>query len=222
MARAKKNGDRYPGGKLKPPSKAEQKRALRTLVEKRCRELGVWPAPNERLPNETQAAFEARERARDAMIDGLARTVTLPWFGCQAGRAIAGEDDVQDLWQVIQTIRQRRAAYIHALKAPNEHAAITRLGDAPTPGEELNDEPVIADIRDYDERARADIEKWREIVGIWGAGSGQLAILHQTIILDKAPPFQFAGLLRKVQEKLSGQSEAVRTTGSARACPTTV
>lgn len=135
---------------------------MKPAVEARCKAAGLWPAEIVRAWGESFDAYEARKRARADMIRAAVATVTLPWMGCNAGRLVAGETDVADLWQVIQAIRQRRRAYLAAIDAPAEEAGISAIAVEPERFETRADD-APADLRSPEERADDARRRWVEI-----------------------------------------------------------
>lgn len=204
--RKRKEGPREPSGKLQRLTRSEREAATRAQIEARSKALGIWPTPPVRAWGESISAFEGRQRAYEQMIRACAATVSLPWMGCNAGRRIAGEEDVADLWQVIQTIRQRRTNYLSAIGACSDHAPITQLGVAPT--DDAIDEVVRRDLRPEEERALAAIRAWNEIDA--SLDWTERRVVYDVVILDGHSVVALVPILRKLAEMLFGITDMRR------------
>ena len=120
-----------------------------------------------------------------------------PWMGCNAGRAISGELDVSDLWQRIQTIRSRRAAWLRVIEAPNEHAAIPSLGGKPPPGDDGESEARAVDPRTDAEREHDAERAWSVIVDALRCVDPLLIrYIEQVVVLDRPLGGPLAQILR--------------------------
>lgn len=132
---AKEGVEREPSGKVSRNPEATARRrenAMRTALQARAKDLGLVPAHLTRVQGETDEEFAARRNARDRMIAASTPILNRPWLGCAAGRAIAGEIDVQALWDVIQEIRRVRMNYLRSIDAPKDQAKAANLLVAPS------------------------------------------------------------------------------------------
>lgn len=163
-------------GDTKARSKGEAKRAKRGRP--RTREYGADDKPirstAERQESVMSTALNARCRLAGLDPDAVRRTwgdkaantilasakafAKLPWSGCAAGRAIAGEDDVVALWEAVKAIRAARLRYLRAIGAPSDDARAMRLPIASGEGGDddsdrrLHDLPRTEEERDQDAR----------------------------------------------------------------------
>ena len=203
MAKRKRGRPRIEGaprdesGKIRRASKAQREAAMMAVVEARCRAVGIWPDPIVQAWGEPIEAFASRQAARLSMIRAAMSFVGLPWMGCNAGRAIAGYKDVVDLWQVIQAIRIRHAAYQRAIDAPRSSGRMNLMvaPDRRQDGAEV--ESITYDDRTEGEKAKAVIVAWERL-----AVSDDLV----EIVIDDIPPISYplAAELRKLKEHLDG------------------
>lgn len=122
------------------------------------------------------------------------REMRAPWYGCHAGRAVAGHSDVDRLWGAICHIRRTIAAYDRAIGAPNRHAQCLRLlvpidamqADAASP-------PI--DVRTDEEKYRQAIAAWARLKG-WLSGVDYPAASHCiAAVVDDQPVIDSDGLI---------------------------
>jgi hypothetical protein len=196
--RPRKPGNREPNGRIVRNARSEREKLMRVQIEARCRAVGIWPPELERIPGESAAAFEGRQLARDGMIRSCAVTVSLPWFGDNIGRRIAGEQDVAELWQTIQHIRRRREAYLAAIAAPSDHAKCASAFMVSGNGDEGN-EVMTIDIRDESERHDGAIRAWEHVEEILGKA---LPMVMQAVIHD-LPGWGIVTVLRRLREEMA-------------------
>lgn len=203
--RKRMEGDREPNGRLarSESTRANQEAAMRTVIEARCRAAGLWPEPLVRAWGETQEAFDARNKARQAMIRAAVATVTQPWMGSNAGRMIAGEPDVADLWQMVQIILARRRAFLAAIDAPAETAAIASISVEPERFETRDDDGP-SDLRSPEERAAAARERWGEVEAILNKIKATDFMLR-AVVKDEPVPGPLARILRFLKKGLEGE-----------------
>jgi hypothetical protein len=108
--------------------------------------------------------IEARcARAGVEYSDEMARAMKNPWWGCNAGRAIAREADVTELWGVISEIRKRRVRFLRSIDAPPDHA---RAPSLPIPADETVPfgDPPRHDFRSPEESAAAAEAAWQDVL----------------------------------------------------------
>jgi hypothetical protein len=159
------------------------------VVEARCRAAGIWPENLTRAWGEPDHAFASRKAARDAMIRSTYAYVGLPWMGCAAGRAIAGEPDVAALWSTITEIRTRREAYLRAIDARTQAGTLTLLVAPDRSPGAADLDAVAADIRTEEERAEAAVAAWERLEAIMGMIGPQVQrSVLEVVVLDKEPP----------------------------------
>jgi hypothetical protein len=151
--------EREASGRRQRPLKESN---MNTVLDARARHMGLMPPRVSRYPSETDEEFQGRQRAHDAAVRAFAPLLRREWLGCEAGKAIAGEADVAELWAVVRMIRQRRLAYLRAIDAPAEQAKIARMLAASEPMEASPDDPP-ADLRTEEERAEAAITRWEDL-----------------------------------------------------------
>lgn len=66
----------------------------------------------------------------------LFRRLRQPWMGCNAGRAIEGEDDRSDLWGAIVSVRRAYERYWHVIGIPAPYPPAARGLYVAEPGEQ--------------------------------------------------------------------------------------
>jgi hypothetical protein len=206
--RRREDGPRDQNDRLvRPSARPKAEAAMLAVVEARCRAAGIWPDNLTRAWGEPDHAFASRKAARDQMIRATYAYVGLPWMGCAAGRAIAGEPDVAELWGTITEIRTRREAYLRAIDARTQ-AGTLNLMVAPdrSPGAADLD-AVAADIRTEEERAEAAIAAWERLEAIMGMIGPQVQrSVLEVVVLDSPPPVPQAKrtISREVEAWIAG------------------
>jgi hypothetical protein len=122
-------------------------------------------------------------RARHTGIIDMA-ALRLPWMGCTAGRRIANESDVSDLWQTILDIRRTRRAYMGAIDGTDDPALSQSLKPLSDFTNDI-DPPPPADIRSPEERNRSAItawENWRD--RIYAVHPMAVRFIIEVVVLD--------------------------------------
>lgn len=155
-------------------------------------------------------------RARRAGID-LARTtpdereahlrdMRAPWWGCPAGRAMAGQvtadEERKRLWDAIQLMRRVQLAFDRSIGAPSRHAACLRLMLPHDPLTATAASPAF-DIRTDEERAIDARKAMRQMQG-WLRECGAAVGAAKATILDDAEckqPKMLIAVLRVVANK---------------------
>lgn len=156
---------------------------------------------NQREPADA-AALEARARhQRKEVTRETLRDMRAPWWGCEAGKAMASavdEDERPDLWDAIQHIRRVVAAYDAALGAPRRHAKCLRLLVPP--------DALAADSASPAADTRTDAERLRHAVSAWMALHVWLCWVDKpaagvcmATVVDDAPCRDPAGLVRALR-----------------------
>ncbi len=171
------------------------------MAKKRGRPLKPGPrTPSGFLSRANQLAnmstvLEARARhAHLEATEAVILTMKAPWYGCVAGRRIAGETDVQALWDTVQTIRARRRAWLMSIGAA-EHPMIARMELLPEP--QTADDAPVADTRTEGERAEAADRNWHAIVmALFPYDPDVLRFLEAVVCRDEDRPGPLAQVLR--------------------------
>lgn len=122
-----------------------------------------------------------------------------PWMGCFAGRCIATEADVVELWGVIKTIRQRRAAWLSSVGAPAEAAKGAAIATTPNPREGGFAEPMPYDPRTDAERAADARRLWDAMEALMFAAN---PLLQAAVCLDREVRGDVAAWVRQVGQRL--------------------
>ncbi|MDO5644019.1 MAG: hypothetical protein Q4G26_16715, partial [Paracoccus sp. (in: a-proteobacteria)] len=149
-------------------------------LEARARHSGITLA--DPMIAATRAERKAAAEARAAQI----RDMRAPWYGCNAGRAMAAQVSADferaDLWSAICHIRATQIAYDRAIGAPNRHAQCLRLL-APVDALHADATSPPLDMRTDDERKRQAVTAWR-IVERWMMASGVAAGECRRVVID--------------------------------------
>lgn len=217
---------REPNGRISRNPTATTRRqteAKRVVLEARARHAAIYPADfteperpmipeGTKVNKVTKILRDHRRRVDKARIEhesnreAALRTVDRPWHGCVAGRAIAGETDAADLWDVVQTIRRRRLTYLRSIAAESEHASIARLETLVEERFETRDDDRIpAAIPKTEEEWAEDAAKaWNEVVGIFRMVAPYAPLYIETVVVQdkECDTKPLAGLLRKAREDL--------------------
>ena len=134
-----------------------------------------------------------------------------PWWGCNAGRAMAEVADPQDrpdLWDAIQHMRRVVATYDREIGAPTRHAQCLRLL-APVDAMEADAASPAPDDRDDETRMRDAVRGYNGLMG-------QIAQIERitrrralAVVLDDDLCFDATGLvevLRVVSDGIKGRN----------------
>lgn len=155
-------------------SKAAKRRAKKRMISLH----GSDPVPmrptgrDRRHTNQQEDASMAtlktrcRQIGQKATEDGI-REARAPWYGCNAGRAMAAAvsaSDRADLWDAICHMRQTVARYDAAIGAPRRHAVCLRLLAPQEAMEATADSPAPDDRSDV-ERQDAAVKAWMTMHG---------------------------------------------------------
>ena len=185
--RPKLDGPREPNGRL---SRAKGNVEAMIVRARHAGKLGDFVAKAYEAGGDPIKQAELRKRVMVEMGQ--------PWYGCNAGRMIAGEKDVGELWQVILSIRSIREAYLRAISAPSEHAKSVNLAiksDTP-PGA---DATPPRDFRTEEERATDARRAWSVLRRAMGSDEGYIAVV---VGQDKVQPNRLAPVLRRVAKEM--------------------
>lgn len=147
------------------------------------------PADNAQLNSLRTRAAQNGLTATDASL----RDMRAPWWGCQAGKAMAAtitsNDDRLALWDAIQHMRRVIIAYDMAIGAPSRHAKCLAIL-APTPAMEADAESPPIDDRDEAERQRhavsalMKLESWLGYTDSAAAGQAKRAVWDDCEVYD--------------------------------------
>lgn len=164
-----------------------ERAAFDEAIEVRARKLGVWPPSVIRVPGEPDAAFRAREMARQQWAKALRDWVGNPIFADAAGRAVAGEDDSAILRETIQRLLAMGTAHRRAIDAPREISAMN-LMVAPDDGENGDTvTSIAADFRTEEERAAAAVEAWKDVKRVFDLIAPKAFANVEAVILFDMP-----------------------------------
>lgn len=202
----------------KARTKAERRRAARSRAitlpggaATDARPIGRdrWQT-NQREPADA-AALEARARhQRRKPTSETLRDMRAPWWGCEAGKAMAsacGESERPDLWDAIQHMRRVVAAYDSALGAPRRHAKCLRLLAPPDALSADSASPPL-DTRTDAERLRHAVSAWMALHGWLGWVDVEAAGACMATVIEDAPcraPAALARALRCVSDGIKGK-----------------
>lgn len=133
-------------------------------------------------------AVETRKRQIDLRGMDALREAMQPWYGCEAGRAMASVTEPQDrprLWSAIQHARRVQAAYDRALGAPSRHATCLRLLAPPDRLSTDADAPP-PDLRDEDTRYRHAVRAWMQLQGaLMSCANADASVFRRTVLDDE-------------------------------------
>lgn len=130
-----------------------------------------------------------------------------PWWGCNAGRAMAKavEDHSQrlKLWDAIQHMRRVIAAYDASIGAPKRHATCLRLL-VPLEALEATAETPPVDERTPEERSRDAASALMALEGWLGWTDKRAASEAKRVVWDDCAPKDAAGLMLALQCVVDG------------------
>lgn len=162
-------------------------------------------------------ALKARCRQRGvAETSANIRDSRAPWWGCEAGRAMAGAVEAHDervrLWDAIQHMRRVVAAYDAAIGAPRRHAKCLRLLVPQSALEATADTPPL-DIRTTEDRHRQAVAAYMRLEG-WLAHVDRAAMAEtKRVVWDDVAARDARGLiaaLECVADGVAGRKLAYR------------
>lgn len=200
----------------KAMSKAAKRRAKKRTISLH----GSEPVPmratgrDRRHTNQPEDASMAPLQARcrhigaPATEDGI-REARAPWYGCNAGRAMAAtaaSQDRPDLWDAICHMRKTVARYDAAIGAPRRHAVCLRLL-APLDALEATAETPPLDTRSDADRRISAITAWTAMHGWLSLVDGPAASEALRVVIDDARVTDADGLvlaLRAVSDGIKG------------------
>lgn len=166
--------------------------AARDALEARCRQMGIEPT---------------QENIRD---------IRAPWWGCNAGRAMAGvvsdHSERAGLWDAICHMRRVQVAFDAAIGAPRRHAQCLRLL-LPVERMEATAETPALDDRTPEDRQRHATAALMQVDGWLGWTDSAAASQCRRVVLDDARVTDAEGLvsaLRCVSDGLSGRQMVYR------------
>lgn len=197
-------------------SKAAKRRAKkRTISLHGSEDVPMRPTGRDRRhTNQQQDASAATLKTRCRQIgqphteDGI-REARAPWYGCNAGRAMAAAvcaDDRAGLWDAICHMRKTVARYDAAIGAPRRHAVCLRLL-APLDVMEATADSPASDDRPEAERHASAVSGWMAMHGWLGWVDKPAASQALAVVVDDARVTDADGLvlaLRCVSDGIKG------------------
>lgn len=169
-------------------------------LEARARKVGIAIA---------HVADGAPKAVRKAAADARAaqlREMRAPWYGCNAGRAMAasvtGEGGRADMWAAICHIRATQAAYDHACGAPSRHAKCLSLL-APTDAVTADAASPPLDLRSDGDKARQAVSAWMQMQD-WLSCAGPAAGECRRTVVDDETCRDRDGLIRALRCVVDG------------------
>lgn len=140
---------------------------------------------------------------------GTLRDARAPWYGCEAGQAMASatsdHSDRLRLWDAITHMRRTVAAYDAAIGAPRRHAVCMNIL---TPSEPMQADAAspAPDLRDDATKARQAVSAYMRLQGALNVDkvSGSVA---KAVVIDDAPcksPALLIAALSRVSNLISG------------------
>lgn len=197
-------------------SKAERRRRRRRIAEAGITLPGADPVPQRRSgpgrPRKSQEDARMQMlRARCAIMGwpqtpGNLREVAAPWYGCNAGRAVAAHAPRADhpaLWDAIVWMRRAVAAYDAAIGAPRRHAVCLRLL-APTETTEASADSPPPDLRSDIDRHTQAVAAWMRLHGIIGRHDAATASMALRCVIDDGPARDAAALVKVLRAVMDG------------------
>lgn len=167
---------------------------MQTALTARCRQSGI--------PGNDEGKREARA----------------PWWGCEAGKAMASITPASErpaLWDAIQHMRKVQAAYDAAIGAPRRHATCLRLL-APQEAFETDASAPPLDTRTDAERLRHATTALMAVEGWLGYVEGRAASVCKRVVIDDERCSDADALCRAllcVSEGISGRRVTSRKKG---------
>ncbi|MDK3016533.1 hypothetical protein [Pseudodonghicola flavimaris] len=146
-----------------------------------------------------KVALKARCRQRGVSANAAnLRDSRSPWWGCRAGRAMAGAVEGHaerlELWDAIQHMRRVVTAYDAAIGAPRRHAVCLRLL-VPIERMEATAETPPVDDRTPEDRARQAVSAYMQLEG-WLGWTDKAAMGEaKRVVWDDAEARDVPGLL---------------------------
>lgn len=173
-------------------SKAERKRRKKQAadpfalapVERREKSGRKQREPADRDPS--IIALEVRcNQAQRAVTPEAIREMRAPWWGCNAGKAIASlhPDERAHLWDAICHMRRVITAYDRAIGAPSRHAVCMRLL-APVDALEADASSPPLDERTEAEKQRQAVSALMALEGWLGYADKQAASEAKRVVWD--------------------------------------
>lgn len=164
-----------------------------------------------------QVALKARCRHRGiSASQANLRDSRSPWWGCCAGRAMAGAVDNHaerlELWDAIQHMRRVVTAYDAAIGAPRRHAVCLRLL-APVEEMAADASTLPVDERTPEERQRQAVSAYMLLEGWLGRTDKAAMGEAKRVVLDDGEARDVPGLLsalRCVVDGMQGRERVYR------------
>ena len=138
------------------------------LAEVPRREPNGKPSRAEKAGADRPALIKRASMMDKPITDATIRDMRAPWYGCNAGRAIAAWSDHdherERLWQAVCHMRRTVAAYDRAIGAPNRHAQCMRLL-VPLEAMQADASSPPLDDRTPEEKQRQAVTAWTQMHG---------------------------------------------------------
>lgn len=148
-----------------------------------------------------------RQNGKDPANDADRRDMKAPWYGCNAGRAMA--DQVRDnserleLWDAIQHIRKTWVQFDAVIGAPRRHAQCLRLL-LPLEAFETDADAPPQDDRTDDEKYRQAVSAKMAIEGWLGYVESYAASVCKQVVIDDAICTDRSSLVRALRCVVDG------------------
>lgn len=182
---------------------------------KRERNGRVQREAEDRGADKVALKARCRQRGVSANVEHI-RDSRSPWWGCNAGRAMAGAVESHaerlELWDAIQHMRRVVTAYDAAIGAPRRHAVCLRLL---VPIEEMSADASTppADERTPEERQRQAVSAYMRLEDWLGWTDNAAMGEAKRVVLDDVEARDVPGLLaslRCVCDGMKGQMMTYR------------
>lgn len=200
MTKDQTTGKAYSKGAKRRAKKAKQAPAgIPDLADVQRRQANGQKARPTSERGADKVALKARCNQRGVQATAQnQRDSRSPWWGCNAGRAMAGaaEDHAQrlKLWDAIQHMRRVIAAYDAAIGAPKRHATCLRLL-VPLEALEATAETPPLDERTPEERSRDAVSALMSLEGWLGWTDKRAAAEAKRAVWDDGEVKDVPGLL---------------------------
>lgn len=204
----------------KARSKGAKRRAKKAMagcelapVKRRAKQGKARMSEIEARRDLTAQTDQLKARARQVgcqPTEAALRDLKAPWWGCNAGRAMAcavEPNERAELWDAIQHMRRVTLTYDRAIGAPHRHAICMRLlAPSETFEADANTPPV--DDRSDEERQRHAVAALNTLMSWLGMVDRITSKRARDCVLDDAPAYDVVGLiatLRCVADGMKGR-----------------
>lgn len=214
MTKAKSKGAKRRAKKAKlPPLTPDAFDAMVAPIERRLKRGKARMKELDARRDLTAQADQLKARARQvgcAPTEAALRDLKAPWWGCSAGRAMAGAvepNERAELWDAIQHMRRVTLTYDRAIGAPHRHAVCMRLL-APSETFEADATTPPVDDRSDEERQEHAVAAYNTLMS-WLCRVDRITSKRaRDCVLDDAPAYDSTGLvatLRCVADGMKGR-----------------